>query len=72
MQLCIALIELSYRGKVEMINHMNPQRRKNTNPSVKRKSFAPVDIDITPYHQLQRVRLDKIPDKERNTNIIKK
>ena len=44
---------------------------ENTNQSVKRKSFAPVDIDITPYHQLQRVPLDKTPDKERNTNIIR-
>ena len=42
----------------------------STNPSVKRKSFAPVEIDKTPYHQLQRVPLEKIPDKERNTNII--
>ena len=44
---------------------------ENTNPSVKRKSFAPVDIDITPYHQLQRVPPDKIPETERITNIIK-
>ena len=44
---------------------------ENANPLVKRKSFAPVDIDITPYHQLQRVPPDKIPEIERNTNIIK-
>ena len=44
---------------------------ENANPLVKRKSFAPADIDITPYHQLQRVPPDKIPEIERNTNIIK-
>ena len=44
---------------------------ENTNPSVKRKSLADVDINITPYHQLQRVPTDKIPEIERNTNIIK-
>ena len=49
---------------------MKPQQQ-NTNPLVKRKSFAPVDIDITPYHQLQRVSPDRIPKIERNTNIIK-
>ena len=44
---------------------------ENTNSLVKRKSFDPVDIDITPYYQLQRVPPDKIPEMERSTNIIK-
>ena len=44
---------------------------ENTKPSVKRKSFTPVDIDITPYHQLEQIPLDKILEIERNTNIIK-
>ena len=44
---------------------------QNTNPLVKRKSFALVDIDITAYHQLQRAPPDRIPKIERNTNIIK-
>ena len=44
---------------------------ENTNPSVERKSFDPVDTDITPYHQLQGFPPDKIPEIERNTNIIK-
>ena len=34
-------------------------------------SFAPIDVDITPYHQLQWVPPDKIPEIEWNTNIIK-
>ena len=34
---------------------------ENTNPLVKKKSFSPVDIDVTPYHQLQRVPLRKYP-----------
>ena len=45
---------------------------ENSNPSVKRKSFAPADIDITPYHQLQRVPTDKILEIEQKTNINKK
>ena len=44
---------------------------ENTNSSVQRKYFAPVDIDIRPYHQLQRVSRDKIAEIERNTNIYK-
>ena len=54
---------ISYRGKVRMISQVKPQLKK-TNPSVKRNSFAPVDIDIIPYHQLQRVPPDKIPENE--------
>ena len=44
---------------------------ENTNPPLKIKSFVPVNIEISPYHQLQRVPPDKIPEIERNTNIIK-
>ena len=48
-----------------------PPTEKNTNPPIKRKSFAHIDVDITPYHLLQQVPPDKINDIERNTNIIK-
>ena len=44
---------------------------ENTNPSVKRKSFASVYIDITTYHQLQRVPPDKIPEIEHQRILIK-
>ena len=54
-----------------MVNQMKPQQRKTQTHLLKKKSFSPVDIDVTPYHQLQRVPLDKIPEIERNTNIIK-
>ena len=43
---------------------------ENTTPTVKRKSFTPVDTNITQYHQVERVPPENIPEIERNTNII--
>ena len=59
------------QGKVEMINQMKPQRKKVQTYLLKENYLLPVDIDIKQHQQLQQVSLDKIPEIERNINIIK-
>lgn len=44
---------------------------ENTSPSVRRKYLTPVDIDMTPYHQLQPVPPDKMMKTKQNKNMIK-
>ena len=54
------------QGKMKMINQMKPQRRKTQNHLLKESLLLPVDIDITPYHQLQL-----IPPRQNTRNRMK-